>query len=112
MEHIVSIILALLALLGGCGWFVSGRKYKGEVKQVMAEAERAELDLSAEYVRTFKEQIQKPLEDELHKLRQSIEKINRCKYRRQCPVARRLYQPANSCRAEGVAGGGGEPGVD
>lgn len=88
----LEIILALIAIVGNCGWLLSGKKYREEVRKERAEAERAELDLSREYVDNFKENIQKPLEAELQKLRQSIERINRCKYRKQCPVARRLYQ--------------------
>lgn len=92
MNSIFEIILAIIAVIGNCGWFISGKKYHEEIRKAKAEAEKAELDLSLEYVNKFQENIQKPLEAELQKLRQSIERINRCRYRKQCPVARRLYQ--------------------
>ena len=97
---ITEIILAILALLGNCGWFISGRKHREEIRQARAEAERSELDLSQEYVSSFRENIYQPLADELQKLRASIEKINICPYRADCPVARQLYEGARLPAAE------------
>lgn len=79
----IEIILALLALLGNCGWFVSGRKHR-------AEANRENFDLSVQYVNEFKTNVYEPLCQEVKKLRQAIESINTCEHRSNCPVADRL----------------------
>ena len=77
------LLLALLALLGNCGWFVSGRKYR-------AEAEREKFDLSKLYIDEFKSHIYDPLQEELQKLRTAIEAVGTCEHRDACPVVDKL----------------------
>lgn len=76
------IILALLALLGNCGWFVSGRKHR-------AEANRENFDLSVEYINEFKTNIYEPLCQEVQKLRKAIEAISTCPHLSDCPAKKR-----------------------
>lgn len=90
MESIVSIILAVLALVGNCGWIVAKRKYRQEVRKAEAEADREEFNLSAEYVKEFKEQVYAPLSEELQKLRSAIDKVSTCALYPDCPVVRDL----------------------
>ena len=96
MENLVSIILALLALIGNCGWIVSGRKYKHEVRKAQIEANTEDFQLSKQYVDEFKTNIYEPLAEELQKLRVAIEKISSCPYYGQCPVLHQLHQPEDS----------------
>ena len=84
------IILAIITLLSSCGWFVSGRKYRQEVRKSRAEAEREELDLSVQYVKEFKENIYDPLQEEVRKLRTAIEAVGTCEHRDDCPVIDKL----------------------
>lgn len=84
------IILALIALLGNCGWFISGRKHRQEVRKAKAEAEKAELDLSVQYIKEFKTNIYDPLHQEVQKLRQAIEAVGTCDHRDDCPVVDQL----------------------
>lgn len=88
----LSIILAILALVGNCGWFMDGRKHRHDIRKAKAEAEQAEFSLSKDYVREFRENIYLPLEEELHKLRQAIEKASTCSYSRCCPVTHELCE--------------------
>lgn len=81
------IILAVITLVSSSGWVVS----RSQLRRSKAQAEKEELDLSAEYVKSFKNEIYEPLRSELQKLRQSIEKINNCPHRGNCPVAHELY---------------------
>lgn len=90
----VEIILGIAAILGNCGWFVSGRKYRQEVRTARAEAEQKEFDLSAQYVKEFKENIARPLQDEVAKLRAAIEEVNACAHRDECPVIDKLHTPS------------------
>lgn len=84
------IILALITLLSSCGWIVSGRKYRQEVRKSSAEAEQEELNLSVNYVKEFQENIYEPLREEVHKLRTAIEAVGTCPRRDSCPVLDRL----------------------
>lgn len=84
------IILSLISLLAGCGWLVSGRKYRAEVRKAKAEAEREELDVSVQYIKEFKQNIYEPLQEEVRKLRTAIEAVGTCKHRSDCPVTDKL----------------------
>ena len=96
MENLVSIILALLALIGNCGWIVSGRKYKHEVRKAQIEANQEDFQLSKQYIDEFKANVYKPLYEELQKLRAAIEKISSCAYYGICPVLHQLQQPEDT----------------
>lgn len=85
------IILALLALLGNCGWFVSGRKQR-------IEAKRASFDLSVEYINEFKNNVYNPILQEVQKLRMAIEAINDCQHQTDCPVIDKLRDNAPESR--------------
>lgn len=84
------IILAFVSLLSSCGWLVSGRKYRQEVRKSRAEAEREELDLSVQYIKEFKDNIYEPLQEEVRKLRTAIEAVGTCQHRDGCPVMDKL----------------------
>lgn len=88
----IEIILAFISLLSGCGWLVSGRKYRQEVRAAKAEAEQKEFDVSKEYVKEFRENIAQPLQEEVQKLRAAIEAVNGCDHRHECPVVDRLHE--------------------
>ena len=97
MMNLTSIILAILTLLGGCGWFVEGRKHKQEVESLKADNQQKNLNLGTDFVEKFRALIAQPLEDEVMKLRtevnqlkDAIEKINDCPYSSRCPVRARL----------------------
>ena len=88
-----SIILALIALLSGCGWIVSGRKYRQEVESLKADNRQKDMDLSKMYVDEFKENIAEPLRQEVRELRNevdllrnAIQSINDCPLAADCPV--------------------------
>lgn len=87
-----SIILAVIAIIGNCGWFIDARKHRSEIRKAKAEAEQAEFSLSKDYVREFRENIYLPLETELQKLRQAIEKAGTCEHSSCCPVTHELCE--------------------
>ncbi|MCQ2295132.1 MAG: hypothetical protein MJZ67_05715 [Bacteroidales bacterium] len=92
----IEIILAIISLLTSCGWLVSGKKYRQEVRAAQAEAEQKEFDVSKEYVKEFRENIAKPLQEEVQKLRSAIEAVNTCSHRAECPVVDKLHEGAQS----------------
>lgn len=97
------VILGLMTLLGCCGWFVSGRKYKQEIEALKADVRQKNLDLSTEFVQKFRELIALPLEDqvkdlkrEIGHLKDAIEGIQDCPYRDGCPVRDKLRKQSES----------------
>lgn len=93
----IEIILAIITLLSSCGWFVSGRKHRHEVRKAKAEAEQVEFNLSVQYVQEFKKNISEPLEEEIRQLRNAIKAVGTCEHRADCPVMDELQsQPSAS----------------
>lgn len=101
-ETILSIVLALITLLSGCGWIVNRRKYKQEVEQLKAENRQKYMDLAKEYVEQFRINIVEPIQKEVRHLRteikqlkDAIEKVNDCPYRDNCPVRKQLHNESH-----------------
>lgn len=91
------ILLGLMTLLGSCGWFVAGKKYKQEVEGMKTDNQMKKLDLSSEFAAKFKDLIVGPLEEEVGKLRtevkdlkDAIEGVYDCPFRDDCPVRDKL----------------------
>lgn len=95
-NNIITIILAILTILGNCGWLVSRAKYRQEVRRIKANAEREELDLSTEFVKEFRAQIYNPLADELNMLRAAIATIKDCPRYPNCPVSKTMQRQPDS----------------
>lgn len=95
MESLTSVALGMLTLLSGCGWFVSGRKHRQEVKNLKADNRLKDMELAQLYVEQFQKNIAEPLQrevrglkDEVYELRTSLERVNDCPYRDICPARR------------------------
>ena len=91
--NITEIILGAMTLLGGCGWFVSGRKHKHEIESLKADNRQKEMNLSKDYVTEVRTYIAEPLQrevselrDEVNQLRNAIQRIDRCPHRDHGPV--------------------------
>ena len=91
------IILGFLTLLGGCGWFVSGRKHRQEIESLKADNRQKDMNLSRDYVTEWRTFIAEPLQrevselrDEVNQLRNAIQRIDRCPHRDHCPVYEQL----------------------
>lgn len=92
-----SVVLAVITLLGGCGWVMDRKKHNEEIESLKADVKQKELDLSTDFVKKFRELIADPLEREVEKLRNevkelrdAIEGIYDCPYRDDCPVSDRM----------------------
>ena len=90
MHDLISIILAILALLGNCGWLLNAKKYREEVQKQRIDNAQADLDLADKYVRTYHENIYEPMAAELQKLREAITAATSCDYLSVCPVRQQL----------------------
>ena len=87
------IILSVITLLSGCGWFLNYRKYRQEVESLKADNRQKDMDLSKMYVDEFRENIAEPqrlevreLRNEVDLLRNAIQRINDCPLSADCPV--------------------------
>ncbi|MBO4487782.1 MAG: hypothetical protein J5729_05415 [Bacteroidaceae bacterium] len=98
-----SITLAIITLLGGCGWAIDRKKHRHEIASLRADVKQKELDLSTDFVVKFRTLISDPLEAEVEKLRtevkelrDAIQGIYDCPLRDDCPVRGRLRQHSSS----------------
>ena len=88
-----NIILAVITMLGGCGWVIDRKKHRQEIESLKADIRQKNMDLGKVYVDEFHKNIVKPLEvrvedltNEVNRLKDAIEKVNDCPYRNSCPV--------------------------
>ena len=75
IESMTSIILGLMTLLSGCGWFVSGRKHRQEVKALKADNRLKDMELGQMYVEQFEKNIAEPLRRDVRELREKVDKL-------------------------------------
>jgi predicted RNase H-like nuclease (RuvC/YqgF family) len=94
-----SIIADIIALLAICGWFTNGRKQRKETESIEADNKKKNMELGKQYVDEFKENIVKPLQNELkglkrevNKLQKAVDKVNDCDFRDDCPVRAELQK--------------------
>ena len=87
------IILGVMTLLGGFGWFFDRRKHRQEIESLMADNRQKDMNLSKDYVTEWRTYIAEPLQREVGELRQeitqlryAIQKIDSCPHRANCPV--------------------------
>lgn len=90
---ITSIILAVITLLGGCGWVIDRKKHRQEIESLKADNRQKEMNLSKDYVQEWRTFIAEPLQhevsqlrDEVKQLRNAIQRTDRCPHRDSCPV--------------------------
>ena len=66
---ITSIILAVITLLGGCGWVIDRKKHRQEIESLKADNRQKEMNLSKDYVQEWRTFIAEPLQREVSQLR-------------------------------------------
>lgn len=88
-----NVILGFFTLLGGCGWFVEGRKHRQAVSGMKADNRLKDMELAHLYVQYFEETIGcklrkqvDDLEKEVARLTYAIQRIDVCTHRDKCPV--------------------------
>lgn len=96
-ESLSDILLAIIAAIAGCGWFVDGRKHRKQVEALNIENERQRINLADDYVQHFKQQIVEPLVVEMQQLKAEVNMLNKavariddCHHAEQCPVRESL----------------------
>ena len=74
-SEISSIILGVLTLLGGCGWFVEGRKHRETARLLNADHKLKEMELGQLYVEQFEKNIAEPLRRDVRELREKVDRL-------------------------------------
>ena len=94
-----NIALAIVTLLGGCGWLIDRKKHRQEVEGLKADNRQKDMDLSKDYVSEWRTFIAEPLQrevgqlrTEVKELRNAIERIGDCPHRDGCPVRSQLVR--------------------
>lgn len=98
-----SIILALITVLGGCGWVIDRKKHRHEIESLKADNRQKDMNLSRDYVTEWRTYIAEPLQREVGELRTevaqlkyAIERIADCPHSGHCPVREQLQRVAKS----------------
>ena len=98
-----SIILALITLLGGCGWLLDRKKHRQEVEGLKADHRQKDMELGKMYVDEFRSNIADPLRqevlelrNEIDQLRNAIQRIADCPHSGTCPVREQLLHESQS----------------
>ena len=70
-----AVAVGLLTLLGGCAWFVEGRKHKPTADGLKADNRLKNMELGQIYVEQFEENIAEPLRREVRELRDEVKEL-------------------------------------
>ena len=90
---LTAVAVGLMTLLGGCAWFVEGRKHKPAANGLKADNRLKDMELGQKYVEQFEANIAEPLRREVRELREEVkglryelENVKKCScYRADCP---------------------------
>ena len=101
--------MAFLTLLGGCAWFIEGRKHKPTANGLKADYRLKNMELGQIYVEQFEKNIADPLRqevrelrDEVKELRNELEMVKGCVcYRADCPHRVRVLDKSTCKRNAG-----------
>ena len=88
-----SIILGMLTMMSSFGWMFDRRRHKHEMEGLKADNRQKEMNLGKDYVTEWRTYIAEPLQREVgelrmevNKLRNAIQRIDRCAHRANRPV--------------------------
>ena len=70
-----SIILALITVLGGCGWVIDRKKHRHEIESLKADNRQKDMNLSRDYVTEWRTYIAEPLQREVGELRTEVAQL-------------------------------------
>ena len=80
-----AVAVGLMTLLGGCAWFVEGRKHKPTANGMKADYRLKNMELGQMYVEQFEKNIAEPLRrevrevrEEVNEMRHELESVKKC----------------------------------
>ena len=72
---LTAVAVGLMTLLGGCAWFVEGRKHKPTANGLKADNRLKDMELGQKYVEQFEANIAEPLRRDVRELREKVDKL-------------------------------------
>ena len=112
MNDWLNWVLSVLTLAAGGGWLFDRKRHRQEVESIKADNRQKDLDLSKDYVESFRKEIADPLRREVgglrrevKHLRDAIQKINDCPHAADCPVYDELQKQQNDDERTNQDGG-------
>ena len=113
MNEWLNYVLSVLTLVAGGGWLFERRRHKQEVESIKADNRQKDLDLSKDYVESFRKEIADPLRREVRELKREVKKLNNaigkiqdCPHAGDCPV----YDELQNQQADDDRNGGNDEG--
>lgn len=104
---LTSIILAVITILGGCGWIWDRKRHTQEVAALRKDNAAKDMELAQSYVSEWKNNIAEPLQREVKGLRRDVKKLthaiqqaNNCEHADNCPVLDELQHKQDSTDGE------------
>lgn len=106
-------VMGLLTLVAGGGWLFDRKRHRQEVESIKADNRQKDLDLSKDYVESFRKEIADPLRREVRELKKEVKKLNNaigkiqdCPHAGDCPVYDELQKQQNDDERTNQDGGG------
>ena len=106
-------VMGLLTLVAGGGWLFDRKRHRQEVESIRADNRQKDLDLSKDYVESFRKEIADPLRREVRELKKEVKKLNNaigkiqdCPHAGDCPVYDELQKQQNDDERTNQDGGG------
>ena len=76
MNEWLNWVMGLLTLVAGGGWLFDRKRHRQEVESIRADNRQKDLDLSKDYVESFRKEIADPLRREVRELKKEVKKLN------------------------------------
>lgn len=73
---LTSIILAVITLLGGCGWVIDRKKHKQEIEALKADIRQKDMELAEKFVVDWETHVAEPLKEDVRELREKVQRIS------------------------------------
>ena len=113
MNEWLNWVMGLLTLVAGGGWLFDRKRHRQEVESIKADNRQKDLDLSKDYVESFRKEIADPLRREVRELKKEVKKLNNaigkiqdCPHAGDCPVYDELQKQQNDDERTNQDGGG------
>ena len=113
MNEWLNWVMGLLTLVAGGGWLFDRKRHRQEVESIRADNRQKDLDLSKDYVESFRKEIADPLRREVRELKKEVKKLNNaigkiqdCPHAGDCPVYDELQKQQNDDERTNQDGGG------
>ena len=72
---LTSIILAVITLLGGCGWVIDRKKHYQEIESLKADIRQKDMELAEKFVTDWEKHVATSLKEDVRVLKEKVDKL-------------------------------------